>query len=84
MNPDVIFWIASMTKPVTSVAAMMLVEEGKLDLDAPVSRYLPGLKDMQVAREVVDPVTGGNAIARRSLHSLSARSRAGNDKVRSG
>jgi CubicO group peptidase (beta-lactamase class C family) len=40
MNPDAIFWIASMTKPVTSVAAMMLVEEGKLDLDAPVSRYL--------------------------------------------
>jgi CubicO group peptidase (beta-lactamase class C family) len=31
MNPDAIFWIASMTKPVTSVAAMMLVEEGKLD-----------------------------------------------------
>ena len=37
MNPDAIFWIASMSKPVTSVAAMMLVEEGKLDLDAPVA-----------------------------------------------
>jgi hypothetical protein len=58
MNPDAIFWIASMTKPVTSVAAMMLVEEGKLDLDAPVARYLPALEGMQVAREVVDPVTG--------------------------
>jgi CubicO group peptidase (beta-lactamase class C family) len=33
MKPDSIFWIASMTKPVTSVAAMMLIEEGKLDLD---------------------------------------------------
>jgi CubicO group peptidase (beta-lactamase class C family) len=32
LQPDAIFWIASMTKPVTSVAAMMLVEEGKLDL----------------------------------------------------
>jgi CubicO group peptidase (beta-lactamase class C family) len=58
MNPDAIFWIASMTKPVTSVAAMMLVEEGKLDLDAPVTRYLPDLKDMQVATEEADPVTG--------------------------
>jgi CubicO group peptidase (beta-lactamase class C family) len=58
MRPDAIFWIASMTKPVTSVAAMMLVEEGKLDLDAPVARYLPALEGMQVATEVVDPVTG--------------------------
>jgi CubicO group peptidase (beta-lactamase class C family)/C-terminal processing protease CtpA/Prc len=58
MRPDAIFWIASMTKPVTSVAAMMLVEEGKLDLDASVSRYLPDLKDMQVATEETDPLTG--------------------------
>lgn len=49
MAPDAIFWIASMTKPVTSVAAMMLVEESKLDLAAPLYRYLPELKDMQVA-----------------------------------
>ena len=41
LQPDAIFWIASMTKPVTSVAAMMLVEEGKLDLAAPVHQYLP-------------------------------------------
>jgi len=58
MRPDGIFWIASMTKPVTSVAAMMLVDEGKLDLDAPAARYLPALEGMQVASEVVDPVTG--------------------------
>jgi CubicO group peptidase (beta-lactamase class C family) len=58
MSPDAIFWIASMTKPVTSVAAMMLLEEGKLDLDAPVAHYLPALDGMQVASEVVDPVTG--------------------------
>ena len=38
-----------MTKPVTSVAAMMLVEEGKLDLDAPVAKYLPELKDRRSA-----------------------------------
>jgi CubicO group peptidase (beta-lactamase class C family) len=63
MKPDAIFWIASMTKPVTSVAAMMLVEEGKLDLDAPVSRYLPPLKDMQVGVEKPDPATGRKQIA---------------------
>jgi len=54
LKPDSVFWIASMTKPVTSVAAMMLVEEGKLDLAAPVYRYLPELKNMQVAEENAD------------------------------
>ncbi len=48
MKTDSIFWIASMTKPVTSVAAMMLVEEGKLDLNAPIAKYLPELADMKV------------------------------------
>ena len=51
LKPDAIFWIASMTKPVTSVAAMILVEEGKLDLAAPVGKYLPELKDMRVGLE---------------------------------
>ena len=58
LQPDAIFWIASMTKPVTSVAAMMLVEEGKLDLAAPVYQYLPELKDMMVGVETTDPVSG--------------------------
>jgi CubicO group peptidase (beta-lactamase class C family) len=40
MKADSIFWIASMSKPVTSVAAMILVDDGKLDLDAPVAKYL--------------------------------------------
>jgi CubicO group peptidase (beta-lactamase class C family) len=64
LRPDAIFWIASMSKPVTSVAAMMLVEEGKLDLAAPVYRYLPELKDMMVAVETRDPVTGKTGFAR--------------------
>src|SRR4051812_32957441 len=55
---DAIFWIASMTKPVTSVAAMMLVEDGRLELDAPVAQYLPQLKDMQVAVEKTDAAGG--------------------------
>jgi CubicO group peptidase (beta-lactamase class C family) len=48
MKPDSIFRIASMTKPVISVAAMMLVEEGKLDIGAPVFQYLPEFRDLQV------------------------------------
>ena len=58
LQSDAIFWIASMTKPVTSVAAMMLVEEGKLDLAAPVFRYLPEFKTTAVAVETRDPATG--------------------------
>jgi CubicO group peptidase (beta-lactamase class C family) len=64
LKEDAIFRIASMTKPVTAVAAMMLVEEGKLDLAAPVDRYLPELKDMTVAVERKDPVTGATELAR--------------------
>jgi CubicO group peptidase (beta-lactamase class C family) len=49
MAPDSIFRIYSMTKPITSVAAMMLVEEGKIKLSDPVSMYLPELANLQVA-----------------------------------
>jgi len=48
MRPDAIFNIASMTKPVTSVAIMMLREEGKLQLDDPVSKYLEGFDNLRV------------------------------------
>src|SRR3954447_22642928 len=58
MKTNSIFWIASMSKPVTSVAAMILVEEGRLELDAPVSRYLPELQQMRVASRKTDPATG--------------------------
>jgi CubicO group peptidase (beta-lactamase class C family) len=44
MRRDTIFRIASMTKPVTAVAAMILVEEAKLRLDEPVDRWLPELE----------------------------------------
>ena len=43
-----VYRIFSMTKPVTSVAAMQLVEKGQLDLDAPVTRYLPELGDLRI------------------------------------
>lgn len=48
MKENTLFWIASMTKPITGTAVMMLVEEEKLAMDDPVSKYLPefaGLKD---------------------------------------
>ncbi len=48
MSPDTLFRIASMTKPVTSVAIMMLVDAGQLNLDDPVSKYLPEFKDRPV------------------------------------
>jgi CubicO group peptidase (beta-lactamase class C family) len=58
MKPGAIFRIASMTKPIASVAIMMLAEEGKIDLLAPVSQYLPEFKDVKVGVEKVDPSTG--------------------------
>ena len=48
VNADSIFQIASMTKPIAAVAAMQLVEQGKASLDAPVSKVLPKLANMQV------------------------------------
>ena len=48
MDADSIFRIASMTKPVTSVAVMMLVQEGDIGLDDPVSQYLPAFEDLKV------------------------------------
>ena len=47
LQPDTIFRIYSMTKPVAAVAVMMLCEEGKLQLDAPAAQYLPEFGDMK-------------------------------------
>jgi len=54
MTRDAIFRIYSMTKPVTSVAIMMLQEEGRLVLNDPVSKFLPQLTKLQVAVEKKD------------------------------
>jgi CubicO group peptidase (beta-lactamase class C family) len=54
MPANAIFSIASMTKPVTSVAIMMLLEEGKLKLDDPVSTYLTGFDDLRVITKFND------------------------------
>src|SRR6202790_2028197 len=48
MTADSVFWIASMTKAITAAAAMQLVEQGKLSLDAPIGKLLPDLAAPQV------------------------------------
>src|SRR3979409_956711 len=48
MTPDSVFWIASMTKAITTAGAMQLVEQGKLSLDAPIGKVLPDLANPQV------------------------------------
>jgi CubicO group peptidase (beta-lactamase class C family) len=58
MTKDAIFRLYSMTKPFTSVATMMLLEDGRLLLNDPVSKYIPKLKGLQVSVPQVDPQTG--------------------------
>jgi len=51
MRQDNIFWIASQTKPMTAVAVMMLVDEGKISLDDPIEKYLPEFRGQMVVAE---------------------------------
>src|SRR6201990_2078230 len=51
MSADTIFRLYSMSKPITSVAAMMLVEDGKLALGDPLSKYIPAFADVKVGVE---------------------------------
>ncbi len=61
MAKDAIFRIASMTKPITGVAVMMMVEEGKIRLTDPVSKFIPEFKDTKVAmaRDTISPRPAG-------------------------
>ena len=73
MRTDTIFRIASMTKPMTSVAVMMLYEEGKLFLTDPVSKFIPAFRNMGVLDPKADkPVAAQRQITIRDL--LSHRS----------
>jgi CubicO group peptidase (beta-lactamase class C family) len=56
MQPDTLFRIASMTKPITSVAALMLVEEGRMTLDDSISRWVPELAGVSVLRDPAGPL----------------------------
>jgi CubicO group peptidase (beta-lactamase class C family) len=51
MRTDMVFWIASQSKPITAAALMMLVDEGKVRLDDPVAKYLPEFKDLWLVTE---------------------------------
>jgi CubicO group peptidase (beta-lactamase class C family) len=55
MKKDSIFRVASMSKPITTVAAMILAEENKIDVAAPVAQYLPEFKDVKVAPDGAAP-----------------------------
>jgi CubicO group peptidase (beta-lactamase class C family) len=57
MRRNTIFRIASMTKPVAAVAALILVEEGRLRLDDPVDRWLPELAGRRVLRAIDSPLS---------------------------
>jgi CubicO group peptidase (beta-lactamase class C family) len=56
MAHDTLFRIASMTKPITSLAALMLMEEGKLALDDPITRWAPEFADMRVLTSATGPL----------------------------
>ena len=52
MKPDALFWIASQSKAMTAAALMVLVDEGKVKLDDPVTKYIPQFKNPWVVQEV--------------------------------
>lgn len=61
MRKDAVFRLMSMTKPVTAVAVLMMLEEGKIRLADPVSKFLPEFAEMQVvAAQGADPASGGS------------------------
>ena len=62
MTPDTIFRIYSMSKPITSVAVMILHEEGRFMLTDPVAKFLPELANMTVMTEDADPGSGGSVV----------------------
>ncbi|MBR1222838.1 beta-lactamase family protein [Bradyrhizobium sp. U87765 SZCCT0131] len=55
MSPDTIFRIFSMSKPITAVTAVMLIDQGKMKLDDPLSKYIPSFADVKVGVETRQP-----------------------------
>ncbi len=68
MKPDALFWIASQSKPITATALMMLVDEGKVNIDDPVEKYLPEFKGQKLAGggEPKHPITVRNVLSHTS------------------
>lgn len=78
MKADSVAWIASMSKPVTGVAVMMMVEEGLIALEDPVAKYLPEFKDLKDAEGKEVTVTIGQCMAHTAgLQDLSREEEAG-------
>jgi CubicO group peptidase (beta-lactamase class C family) len=69
MTSDAIFWIASESKPITATALMMLVDEGKVNVEDPVERYLPEFKGQMVAAER----TAEHVFLKRAEHPIKVR-----------
>ena len=69
MDPNAVFWIASMTKPITATALMMLVDESKVHLDDPVEKYLPEFKGQMVVVEKDD----AHMLLKRPVHPILVR-----------
>lgn len=66
LTPDHMFWIASMTKPVTGTAMMMAVEKGLVSVSDPVSKYLPEFKDLKGADGQPATITIENCLSHTS------------------
>lgn len=64
MRADTLFRIASMTKPVTSAAALMLMEEGKLALEDPINRWIPELANLRALNDPAGPLNDTSPAAR--------------------
>jgi len=69
MAADSMFWIASQSKPITATAFMMLVDEGKIDLDDPVEKYLPEF----VGQMVVAEKSADRVVLQRPAHPITVR-----------
>jgi CubicO group peptidase (beta-lactamase class C family) len=69
MRTDNLFWIASMSKPMTATAVMMLVDEGKINLDDPVEKYLPEFKGQWVIAEQ----NGDHMLLKKPSHPITVR-----------
>jgi CubicO group peptidase (beta-lactamase class C family) len=69
MRADNLFWIASMSKPITASALMILVDEGKVRLDDPVEKYLPEFKGQMVVAEKTDD----RVVLRKPGHPITVR-----------
>jgi CubicO group peptidase (beta-lactamase class C family) len=64
MERDTLFRIASMTKPITTAAALMMMEDGKLKLDDPITRFAPEFADMRVLKDAEGPLEAHEPAAR--------------------